>query len=157
MAVILGLLGFRTLRELSSLQAQETRLSRTIRTTFVESFPEEKKIVNELAQMTTHLDSLRRQRDALVAATGVTVRPLWALQVLSQTLASDAGIRISSFVVAGDTIRVAGTGDSFESIEQFQGKLRKVSQFDSVELEDMASSRGNERPGFRLLISVKAG
>lgn len=157
LAVILGLLGFRALRELSGLEADEARLSRDIRTIFVQSFPSEPRIVNELAQMTEHLDALRRQRDMLVAAVGKPIRPLWALQVMSETLAADAGIRLSSFVVTERTIRVTGTGDSFQSIEQFQGKLRKVPQFGAVEMEDVASSRGSERPEFRFLISVKAG
>ena len=154
---ILGLLGVRTLRDLNGLQAEHAKLGREIRTIFVEAFPEEKKIVNELAQMTEHLDSLQKQRDTLVAAVGERIRPLWALQVLSETLVSDSGIRISSFLVAGTTIHIAGTGDSFESVEQFLEKLRQVRRFGSVELEDVVSNRGSERPGFRLLISVRTG
>ena len=157
LVAILGLLGVKTLRDLNGLRTEQATLEREIRTIFVEAFPKEKKIVNELAQMTEHVDSLRKQRDTLVAAVGTRIRPLWALQVLSETLAMDSGIRISSFVVADTTIHIVGTADSFESVEQLLEGLRQEQQFDSVELEDVASSRGSERPEFRVLISVRTG
>jgi len=157
LAAILGLLGLRTVRELRDLQREHARLNGEIRTIFLNALPGEKRIVNELAQMTEHLNTLRKRRDTLVAAVGEPIRPLWALQVLSETLASDQGIRISSFVVSEKAIRIAGTGDSFETVERFLEGLRRVPQFGSVELDDMTSSRGSDRPAFRLVISVRAG
>jgi Tfp pilus assembly protein PilN len=157
LAAILGLLGLRIVRELSALETEHARLNREIRAVFVNAFPGEKKIVNELAQMREHLNALRKQRNTFVTAVGQPIRPLWALQVLSETLAPDKGIRVSSFLVKDKSIDVAGTGDSFESVERLLARLREVPQFGSVELEDVASSRGSDRPEFRITISVKAG
>jgi hypothetical protein len=155
LATIIILLGVQSWREIRSLEAENVRLNRAIRRIFVEAFPEEKKIVNELAQMTDRLDVLRRERDTLIGAIGGGVHPLWALQVLSETLESDTTVRISSFTVRGHAVQIVGTGNSFESVEQFIERLRTVPQFSSIDLEDLSSSRGSERPAFRLLITVE--
>jgi type II secretion system protein L len=157
LVAILVLLGFRTFRQLTSLEAQRASATRDIRAVFLEVFPEEKKVVNEAAQMKEHLDSLRKERDMLAAVVGKRVQPLRVLHILSQRMTSDQGIGISSFSIKDRTIHVAGTGNSFESIEQFLEELRRVPEFASIELEDMAQSRGGNRPEFRLLISVKTG
>ena len=155
LAVILGLLGLRLFQALTSLEAQRASKTREIRVAFLEVFPDEKKIVNEAAQMKEHLDSLRKERDMLAAVVGKRIQPLRVLQILSQRMTSEQGIGISSFSIKDRTIHVAGTGNSFESIEQFLEELRRVPGFASIELEDMVPSHGGNRPEFRLLISVK--
>lgn len=157
LAAILGLFGVKLFGELRRLKADDAQLEEEIRTVFTGAFPDEKKIVNELAQMTEHLDSLRKERDTLAAAVGQRVRPLRILHVLSERMTSEKGIGISSFSIKDTTVHLVGTGRSFESVEQFLEELRQVPEFASVELEDVALSQGSDRPAFRLLISVKIG
>jgi len=157
LAAILALFGAKLFGELRTLKAEDARLEGEIRTVFTDAFPDEKKIVNELAQMTEHLKSLRKERDTLVAAVGQRVRPLRILHVLSERMTTEKGIGISSFSIKDATVQLAGTGRSFESVEQFLQELRQVPEFASVELEDVALSQGSDRPAFRLLISVKIG
>jgi type II secretory pathway component PulL len=157
LAAILGLLGFRSLRGLKELEAERADLERTIRTVFTEAFPKEKKIVNELAQMSEYVNTLRKERDTLVAAVGQQVRPLWVLHVLSERMTSEKEIGISSVSIKDTAVHLTGTARSFESVEQFLDELRQVSEFASVVLEDVALTRGSERPAFRLTISVKTG
>jgi len=156
-AVILGLLGVRTLHRLRDLERERGQLAREIRSVFVEAFPEEKKVVNELAQMNEHLTALRKEHDTLAAVTGKRIQPLRVLHLLSEKMTSEKGIGISSFSVREGTIRVTATGSSIESVEQFLGELRQVPEFDSVALEDVSLSRGSDRPEFRLVISLKTG
>ncbi len=157
LVTILALLGFRMFRELTLLEAERAKTTREIRTVFLELFPQEKKVVNEAAQMKEHLNALQKERDLLAAVLGKRIQPLRVLQILSERMTSDKGIGLSSFSVKDRTIHVAGTGKSFELIEQFVKELRQVPEFASIELEDMAQSRGGGHPEFRLLISVKAG
>jgi type II secretory pathway component PulL len=157
LVAVLGLLGFRMLRELRSLEAERAGVSQEIRAVFTDAFPEDKKIVNEAAQMKEHLDSLRKEHNMLAAMVGKRIQPLRMLYVLSEKMTSEKGVGISSFSIKDKTIRIAGTGNSFESIEQFLEELRQVPEFGSIELEDMAQSRGSGRPEFRLLILVKTG
>ncbi|MBN1507513.1 MAG: pilus assembly protein PilM [Sedimentisphaerales bacterium] len=154
---ILALLGLRAVGQWRALGAERARLTREIRAVFTETFPGQKKIVNEMAQMNESLTSLRKQRDALASVTGKRVRPLRVLHILSEEMTSESGIGISSLSIRDKTVRVAGTGGSFESVEQFVNELRLVPDFDSVEMEDLALNRGRDRPEFRLVISVKAG
>ncbi len=156
-AIILVLLGVRTFRQVQDLENERGRLARDIRTVFVEAFPGEKKVVNELAQMNEHVGSLRKEHDMLAAAMGKRIQPLRVLYVLSEKMTSEKGIGISSFSVRDRTVRVTGTGGSFESVEQFLEELKQVPEFDSVALEDVALSRGSDRPEFRLVILLKAG
>jgi len=157
LAAILGLFGVKLFGELRGLKADDAQLEEEIRTVFTGAFPDEKKIVNELAQMTEHLKSLRKEHDTLAAAVGQRVRPLWILHVLSERMTSEKGIGLSSLSIRDTTVHLAGTGRSFQSVEQFLEELRQVPEFASVELEDVALSQGSDRPAFRLLISVKIG
>ena len=157
LAAILALFGAKLFGDLRTLKVEDARLEEEIRAVFTDAFPDEKKIVNELAQMTEHVKSLRKERDTLAAAVGQRVRPLRILHVLSERMTSEKGIAISSFSIRDATIQLAGTGRSFESVEQFREELRQVPEFASVELEDVALSQGSDRPAFRLLISVKIG
>jgi len=145
------------LHRLQDLEAERGRLAREIRAVFVEAFPGEKKVVNELAQMSEHLAALRKEHDTLATVMGKRIQPLRVLHVLSEKMTSEKGIGISSFSVRDRTVRVTATGSSFESVEQFLEELRQVPEFDSVALEDVALSRGSDRPEFRLVILLKAG
>lgn len=155
-AIILMLLGVRTLRQLRDLETERGQLAREIRAVYVEAFPGEKKVVNELAQMNEHLAALRKEHDTLAAVMGKRFQTLQVLHVLSEKMSSDKGIGISSFAVRDRVVRVTATGSSFESVEQFLGELRQVPDFDSVALEDAALGRGSDRPEFRPVISLKA-
>lgn len=154
-AVIVALLGLQTIGRLRALGSERARLTQEIRSVFVKSFPAEKKIVNELAQMTEHVNALRKERDTLVAIVGKRIQPLRVLHILSERMTADKGISIVSFSAKDRTVRVDGTGGSFESVEQFLNELRQVPDFASVEMENAALSRGSDRPAFRLLISLK--
>jgi type II secretory pathway component PulL len=155
--VILALLGLRTFVRLRALGTERVQLAQEIRTVFTQTFPGEKKVVNELAQMTEHLNSLRKEHDTLAAAVGSRIQPLRMLHVLSEKMTSENGISVSALSIRERTARVTGTGGSFESVEQFLNELRQVPDFASVEMEDAALSRGSNRPEFRLVISLKAG
>jgi type II secretory pathway component PulL len=157
LALILGLLGVGSFRRLRAMEAERADLTRAIRTVFVETFPGEKKVVNELAQMNEHVTALRKERDTLAAVMGKRIQPLQVLHLLSEKMTSDKAISISSFSVRDRIVRVTGTGGSFESVEQFLEELKQVPEFDSAALEDVALSRGSDRPEFRLVISLKAG
>jgi len=155
LAVILGLVGAKAIRALNSLEAQRANIGREIRTLFLDAFPQEKKIVNELAQMTEQVGILQKERDTLAGAMGQQSRPMRVLHILSEKLASDKGIAISTFSIKDGIVHVTGVG-SFDAAEQFIEELRHVSEFRSVEMEDMGQSRGGDRPEFRLLIKMKA-
>lgn len=154
---ILGLLGLRTFGHLRALGTERAQLTQEIRAVFTKTFPGEKKVVNELAQMTEHLNSLRKEHDTLATVVGKRIQPLRVLHILSEKMTSEKGIGLLSFSIKDKTVHVTGTGSSFESVEQFLNELRQVPDFGSVELEDVVLSRGSDRPEFRLVISWKAG
>lgn len=156
LAVILALSGVGAIREFTRLETEHAGLRREIRAVFLEVCPQEKKIVNELAQMTEHLSSLQKERDTLAKAIGERIHPLRILHILSEKLASDKEISISLCSIKDRAVYVTGTG-AFESVERFMEELRQVPEFSSVELEDVTRSRSADRPEFRLLIKVKDG
>lgn len=154
--VVLALLAVRVYGELRTLENEHVTIKQETRKVFAEAFPNENSIVNELAQMTERLDLVRKEYDTLAAVVKRRVYPLRILQLLSEKLTSEREINISSFAVTGKTIRITGTGNSFESVEKFLEELRRIPEFHSVELEDVALSRAGNRPDFRLLISTGA-
>lgn len=157
LVVILVLSGAKMFGDLRALEAQHTKVGAEIRAVFTEVFPDETKIVNELAQMTERFDPLRKECNMLMTTVGKEIRPLALLHIFSEKLTSDRGITISSFSVTEKIVRITGTGRSFESVEQFLKELHQVSYFRTVELEDVMLNRGSDRPEFRMLITVGSG
>lgn len=154
---LLALWGLRMVKGLNVLEAEHAAVDAETRAVFTEAFPDETKIVNEFAQMTERLDLLRKEHEMLTAVAGNRIRPLRILNILSERLTSDKGMTLSSLTVAEQTVRLTGTGPSFESVEQLLDELRQVTDFRSVELEDVVLSTGSDRPEFKLLLTVRAG
>jgi hypothetical protein len=155
--VILGLLGLHTFRELKLLEARHDRIREETRTVFLRAVPDEKRIVSELAQMTEHLNLLRRRHGLLYSAVGSRIEPLAILHVLSERMGSEEDIAISRLAINDQALHITGTGSSFESVEQFVDELRRIPQFSAVRLEDVGRSREGDRREFRLVISMKKG
>ncbi|MCP4611399.1 MAG: hypothetical protein GY845_22025 [Planctomycetes bacterium] len=139
--------------ELNNLENRHEFVKKQIREVFVQTLPEEKKIVNELAQLNEHLETSQAQYNALAAGLSDRVLPLRILQIISEKITSDQNVRINDISMAPESIRLAGVAPSFESVDNLMSLLRQVSDFDTVEVPSIdVDPRGR---GVRFKLSIK--
>ena len=120
--------------ELNNLESQHELVKKQIREVFVQTFPEEKKIVNELAQMNEQLEISQTQYNTLAAGLGDRVLPLKILQVVSEKITPEQNIRINDISMAPKSVQLTGDAPSFESVDNLMSLLRQVSGFNTVEV-----------------------
>ncbi len=120
--------------ELNNLENRHELVKKQIREVFVQTLPEEKKIVNELAQMNEQLESSQAQYNALAAGLSDRVLPLRILQTVSEKITPGQNVRIDDISMAPKSVRLTGVAASFESVDNLMSLLRQVSGFNTVEV-----------------------
>ncbi|MFQ5771917.1 MAG: pilus assembly protein PilM, partial [bacterium] len=102
--------------ELNTLENENQLLKQQIREVFVKNLPEEKKIVNELAQMNEKLEAVRAEYNTFAAGLSDRILPLKLLQDLSEKITPNENVRIYDISIAPKSVRLVGTAASFNSV-----------------------------------------
>jgi len=140
--------------ELNNLKNRHELVKKQIREVFVQTLPEEKKIVNELAQLNEHLETSQAQYNALAAGLSDRVLPLRILQIISEKITSDQNVRINDISMAPESVRLAGVAPSFESVDNLMSVLRQVSEFKTVEVPNIDVDPQGRGVRFTLSITI---
>jgi len=140
--------------ELNNLENQRELVKKQIREVFVQTLPEEKKIVNELAQMNEQLETSQAQYNALAAGLSDRVLPLRVLQTISEKITPDQDVRINDISMAPKSVRLTGVAASFESVDNLMSLLRQVSDFNTVELLSIDVEPQSSGVRFTLSITI---
>lgn len=140
--------------QLNTLQKKHQLIKQEIRKVFVQTLPEEKRIVNELAQMTERLDTLQTEYDTLASEMNSMISPLKILQYISERIRPDQNIQISNISVAAESVRLTGVAASFESVDNLTGVLRRTAEFATVALRNADVDPENGTVRFSLLITM---
>jgi len=151
--LLIVLLGVRTLFRIHTLEEKHTSLKKEIETVFSESLPEVTRIVQPLPQMVEQLDRVRKEHKLLAEAVNKNALPLGVMQIISEKFTAERDLMVSSMTLNYETVKIVGTGGSFESVEALATDLRNTSKFKDVKLEDVTTNKANSRVQFRLLIS----
>lgn len=149
------LLVARLFYELNTLENENQLVKQQIREVFVQTLPEEKKIVNELAQMNEQLEMVRGEYSTFATGLSDKILPLRVLQVISEKITPDQNVRINDISIAPESVRLVGAASSFESVDNLMSVLRQISEFNAVELQniDVAPKNG----GVRFTLSITMG
>jgi len=151
--LLIVLLGVRTFFRIHTLEEKHTNLKQEIETVFSESLPEVTRIVQPLPQMVEQLDRVRKEHELLAKAVNKRALPLGVMQIISEKFTAERDLLVSSMTLNHETVKVVGTGGSFESVEALAADLRNTSEFKDVKLEDVTTNKANSLVQFRLLIS----
>jgi Tfp pilus assembly protein PilN len=143
---------FRLFYQLHNLEKQHELVKKEIREVFVQTLPEETKIVNEAAQMNEKFNAIQAEYDALAAGFSNRVMPLKILQVISEKIPADQDIRINDMSMSPGSVRLTGIAPSFASMDNLITAFRRVSAFKSIEvLNTDVDARSN---GVRFTFSI---
>lgn len=111
---------------------QEIALLRNeIRKSYLEIFPGERTIVNELHQLKSHIKELKGKEDVFIG-----VKPLNVLSELAQI--EREGARFNEVTIDRENITLRGESGSLSTVQQLQEKLKKY--FDEVAISDSRAS-----------------
>ena len=141
--------------ELNTLENKNKLVKQQIREVFVQAFPEEKKIVNELAQMNEQLEMVRAEYSTFAAGLSDRVLPLRILQYISEKITPDQNVRIYDILIAPESVRLVGTAASFESVDNLISVLREISEFNAVESQNIDVDPQSD--GVRFTLSITMG
>ena len=106
-------------------------LRNEIRKAYLEIFPGERTIVNELHQLKSHIKELKGKEDVFIG-----VKPLNVLSELAQI--EREGARFNEVTIDRENITLRGEAGSLSTVQQLQEKLKKY--FEEVAISDSRAS-----------------
>jgi hypothetical protein len=139
---------------LSYLESNYARVKNQIKDTFKAALPEEKNIVNPLVQLEQKLASFRNDYRLFASFDTAALRPFEVLQSISTSAPLQANMRVNDLLISGDSVRISGTCDSFESIYQWQHILQQVPGFKLVDVQDVQKEPKGGSVSFTMLLSL---
>ncbi|GAI65006.1 unnamed protein product, partial [marine sediment metagenome] len=139
--------------KLSRLEAGYADIKAQIRRIFQTTLPEEKNIVSPLAQLEQRLESFRKDYQLFASYNPAASGPLQILRSVSASTPSQANLEVDDLLIAGDTVRITGTSDSFESVYEWQRLLQRVPEFTAVEVQDVQKQPKTGIVQFTMLVS----
>jgi len=138
------------------LESEYARLRTEINETFRSALPQETSIVDPLAQLEQKLQLLEKDYALFGSLAGAVAGPLEVLNAITASTPEDMNISLDDMLITAESVRLAGTTKSFDSVYKWQRLLEKSPQFSAVEVGDTNATDG-ERVSFVVLASFAAG
>jgi len=138
---------------LSSLEANYAQVKSEIRESFRHILPEEKNIVNPLAQLDQKLQSLRKDYSLFGPISGADIGPLDVLYAITTSTPPEININLEDMLITTESVRLTATAKSFESAYNWQRRLQGAPQFSIVDIRDIQREPEGERVHFTVLVS----
>jgi Tfp pilus assembly protein PilN len=128
------------------------RLKNQISEVFHAALPDEKTIVNPLAQLEQRIQSLQKDYQLFAAFHPTGLAPLNVLQKITTSMPSQGAFKVDDLLVTPSSVRISGTCNSFESVYQWQEVLQKVPGFALVDVDAQREPKSGA-VSFTILIS----
>lgn len=140
--------------QLIVLEGEHERIKQEIRQIFTQTLPEEKRIVNEFAQMDEKFKELQEEYNTLSAEISGRIPSLKILQHVSEKITPDQNVSVSGISINSESVRLSGITTSFESVDNVVRTLRQISEFGSVEIQNVDKDPTSDKVCFKLLIAL---
>ncbi|MGE5294577.1 MAG: PilN domain-containing protein [Solirubrobacterales bacterium] len=112
--------------QLSALESRYTNLKEQERTIFQRAVPDETTVVNATAQLQQKLDALRKDCELYTCFNPGRPAPLEVLYTLSRQVPATGTLRLHDVLIAGDSVAITGTCDSFNTFSEWQRLLENT-------------------------------
>lgn len=139
--------------QLSSLESQYRNLREQEQTIFRRAVPEESTIVNPAAQLQQKLDALRKDCATFTCFRPGQPSPLEILYTLSRQLPATGSLRLHDVLIAGDSVAIVGTCDSFNTFFEWQRLLEKTPGL-RLEGDSQPQKNSDGKIEFRVPLSI---
>jgi Tfp pilus assembly protein PilN len=118
---------------------------------FHKVLPEEKTIVDPLAQLEQKITSLQT---GFAGASGAATSPLEILNQVTKTAPEQSGITVGSMLLSSDSVRITGSAGSFPPVYQWQQSLQQEPLFASVDVKDIQRLASDKPVSFTIVIAL---
>jgi type II secretory pathway component PulL len=150
--VVVSLIGL--LLRLHRLEHQYAAVKSEMKAVFQRTLPDEKNIVNPLAQLDQRLRALRKDYAVFGSISGTSAGPLDVLQAIAAHTPLEMKISLDDVQVTAQSIRLTGTSDSFESVYHWQDLLANALHSSTVDVRDVRREPDSKTVHFVLLASI---
>lgn len=137
------------------LESQYERIKTQERDLFRQTLPEEKNIVNPLAQLQQKLDAFRDESALLTSFQPGRLTALEVLHLLSTHRPAEGGPRLDDLLIAADSARVTGSCNSFAAVSEWQRMLEEVPGFDIADGPNPQKDAQTGKVRFTLSLSTR--
>ena len=110
---------------------------------------------HELAQIETHLKDVRSEYAILQPYITNTAGPLDVLQTITANTPVNLGINITDIDITGETVKLTASCNSFSTPGQWQALLKKIPDFETVELSDPKRESATKAITFTMDITLQ--
>ena len=141
---------------LAHLESRYADVKNEMKEIFRRTLPEEKNIVNPLAQLEQKLQSLRKDCTLFGSLSGAGTGPLEVLHVIATSTPPELSVGLDDVLVTAESVRLTGTSQSFESVYNWQRLLRDTLHFSTVDIRDVRREPDGETVHFVVLASFAA-
>ncbi len=126
--------------QLRRLEAAYADVKDRIQETFRAACPEEQNIVSPVAQLEQKLEFFRKDCRLFDSFYPTGMRPLEILRTITANAPGKPGatgkpLDVDDLLIAGDSVRIMGACDSFESVYEWQRVLQQVPGFGQVDVD----------------------
>lgn len=142
---------------LSALESQYNGLKRQIQNVFRQALPQEKNIVNPLAQIEQKIDAFHKEYEAFSSFRPGQFSPLEIMYTLTTHCPRQGNLKFHDLLITADSVQAVGTCDSFAVISDWQRQLKQVSGFDAVVIQDQKKDARTGQVQFTLSMSSARG
>jgi len=129
--------------QMASLESRYENLKEQETAIFQRVAPDEQTIVNPAAQLQQRLDILRQDAEMFTCFNPGRLAPLEVLSTLSRQMPG-RGLQLHDVLIAGDTVRISGSCDSFATFSEWQRTLEKTP---GLQLTDAPQHKMNGKSG----------
>lgn len=134
-------------RELDSISGQVRKL-------FTTAMPNVKNIVDEVAQLKSHINEQEEKARTLGSLLYRETSPLGVLRELSARIPPDIKVEFRDFAAEQERVRIEGETTNFDAIDKIQAKLQEYPWFSSVAVSDAKASVDQTKVIFKLTITL---
>jgi len=129
-------------------------LKTALRTTFSETFPKIRNVINEVDQTRTAITQLKKRADFLGAN---EKSPLLVLKEITEAIPEDVKIDVFNVVIDSGKVSIQAHTTSFESVDRIRGGLLNTKQFKGVEVSDAKVMADQKKVRFRIKMNIVTG
>jgi hypothetical protein len=137
------------------LEAQYAQIKEEVVKTFQQALPEERNVVNPLAQLRQKLIAAQEAEGAYGAFGPERLDPLRVLHTLSVERPSDGDLHVDSLLITGDSVRIVGSCDTFSTFMNWQRVLAEEGGFEVTNAQAPKKDAESGKVRFALLLSAE--
>jgi Tfp pilus assembly protein PilN len=143
--------------QLSSLESRYAQLRTQAEEIFRQAVPEEKNIVDPVAQLQQKLDSCRKDAELFTSFRPDRMAPMEIFQALSQRAPAKGDLKLNYMLITGGTVRITGSCDSFVTLSEWQRLLETIPGLQVKDVPSPKKDAGSGKVQFTISLSSSKG